>query len=58
MQPWDQVKVIKEGDPYEGEAGLVTKVKGDGDAQQVTVKMDTDGAEIARAQSDLRLLGR
>jgi hypothetical protein len=58
MQAWDQVKVIKQGDPYEGQAGLVVKTKGDGDAQQVTVKMDTDNAEIARAQSDLQLLGR
>jgi len=58
MQAWDQVKVIKKDDPYEGQAGLVVKTKGDGDTQQVTVKMDTDGAEIGRSQSDLVLLGR
>lgn len=58
MQAWDQVKVIKKDDPYEHQAGLVVRTKGEGDAQQVSVKMDIDGAEIARAQSDLLLLGR
>lgn len=54
MQPWDQVKVILAGNAYEGQAGLVIRVKD----EQVTVKMDTDGAEVAFATADLQLLGR
>lgn len=54
MQPWDQVKCIKEGHAYEGQAGLVVRAK-DGN---ITVKMDTDGAEVAFDKSELQLLGR
>lgn len=54
MQPWDQVKVIAAGNAYEGAAGLVVRVKG----EQITVKMDTDGAEVGFTQADLLLLGR
>lgn len=54
MQPWDQVKVILTDNAYEGQAGLVTRVKGD----QITVKMDADGADVAFTQADLELLGR
>ena len=53
MQPWMQVKVIKAGSSYEDQAGLVVRVAGD----QITVKMDTDGAEVAFVAADLKLLG-
>lgn len=52
MQVWSQVKVIKTGNAYENQAGLVVRVMG----EQVTVKMDTDGAEVGFTPVDLQLL--
>lgn len=54
MQAWNQVKVIKEGDPNEGRAGVVRRVSGD--RAQVTVVLDGDDAEHAYTPADLQIL--
>lgn len=54
MQVWSQVKVNKEGDLYDKEAGVVVAEK-DGVS---SVKMDTTGKVFEYSDAELILLGR
>ena len=49
----DQVKVIKEGDTREGQAGYVLKRDGD----EVSVKFDLDNEVVVYNESSLQHLG-
>lgn len=56
MNVWQQVKVKKEGDKYDGQAGVV--VKSDREKQLAEVKLDVDQANpVVYAFDDLIALG-
>lgn len=55
-QVWDQVKVVKAGDPHDGKAGLVVRVDAANDIAVVKLDGETDTTNFAAAE--LVFLGR